>query len=81
MNTNTILLLPVNELQGITFEIGNYQRGYKWGKKEILELLNDIYEYKADSGLYCLQPLILKPTAIDTKNTNRCRNYRSLRKE
>jgi uncharacterized protein with ParB-like and HNH nuclease domain len=67
VNTNTILLLPVNELQGITFEIGNYQRGYKWGKKEILELLNDIYEYKADSGLYCLQPLILKPTAIDTK--------------
>ncbi|MCD9854516.1 DUF262 domain-containing protein [Epilithonimonas sp. JDS] len=51
----------------MTFEIGNYQRGYKWGKKEILELLNDINDYKSDSGLYCLQPLILKPTTHEPK--------------
>lgn len=67
MNKNTILLLPVNELQGITFEIGNYQRGYKWGKKEILELLNDVNEHQEDSGIYCLQPLILKPTTTETQ--------------
>ncbi|MFP3592965.1 DUF262 domain-containing protein [Chryseobacterium sp. SIMBA_038] len=67
MNKNTILLLPISQLSGKTFEIGNYQRGYKWGKKEILELLNDINDYKTESGLYCLQPLILKPTSTETK--------------
>lgn len=65
MKKNTILLFPIKKLRDITFEIGNYQRGYKWGKKEILELLNDINEYKEDSGLYCLQPIILKPTATE----------------
>jgi hypothetical protein len=58
---NTILLLAVNQLQGLSFTIGRYQRGYKWGKKETLELLNDINEYDCHSGLYCLQPIILKP--------------------
>lgn len=58
---NTILLLSVSQLQQKKFVIGNYQRGYKWGKKEILELLNDIREFDGRSGLYCLQPIILKP--------------------
>jgi uncharacterized protein with ParB-like and HNH nuclease domain len=58
---NTILLLSVDQLKNKTFSIGNYQRGYKWGKKEILELLNDIHSYDKANGIYCLQPLILKP--------------------
>ncbi|NDP28239.1 MAG: DUF262 domain-containing protein, partial [Flavobacterium sp.] len=60
-NKNTLLLLPVKDLNNKTFVIGGYQRGYKWGKKEILELLNDINGYDHSKGLYCLQPLILKP--------------------
>jgi uncharacterized protein with ParB-like and HNH nuclease domain len=58
---NTILLLSIDQLKGKIFSIGNYQRGYKWGKKEILELLNDIHSYDKSNGIYCLQPLILKP--------------------
>lgn len=58
---NTILLLSIDQLKDKTFSIGNYQRGYKWGKKEILELLNDIHLYDKANGIYCLQPLILKP--------------------
>lgn len=58
---NTILLLSIDQLKSKTFSIGNYQRGYKWGKKEILELLNDIHLYNKANGIYCLQPLILKP--------------------
>ena len=63
---NTILLLSVDQLKAKNFKIGNYQRGYKWGKKEILELLNDIHSYDKENGIYCLQPLILKPID-DTK--------------
>jgi uncharacterized protein with ParB-like and HNH nuclease domain len=66
-NKNSILLLSVKQLQKKQFVIGNYQRGYKWGKKEILELLNDIYEYDSNSGLYCLQPIILKPLETSKK--------------
>jgi len=58
---NTVLLMSIHELKGKEFLIGNYQRGYKWGKKEILELLNDIHTYDPTNGIYCLQPLILKP--------------------
>lgn len=64
---NSILLLSVKQLQNKQFVIGNYQRGYKWGKKEILELLNDIHEYDSNSGLYCLQPIILKPLSTSKK--------------
>lgn len=72
---NTLLLLPIKYLNNKIFEIGSYQRGYKWGKKEILELLNDINGYDQSKGLYCLQPLVLKPLnnskeEIDIDNTS-----------
>jgi hypothetical protein len=64
---NTILLVPIGQLKNKIFSIGNYQRGYKWGKKEILELLNDIHSYDKSNGIYCLQPLILKPVDENTE--------------
>lgn len=64
---NTILLLSIGQLKDKTFSIGNYQRGYKWGKKEILELLNDVHSYDKSNGIYCLQPLILKPIDDNTE--------------
>lgn len=53
------------ESQPITdFYIKDYQRGYRWSKNEIEELLNDIKELmdNGNSSLsrYCLQPLIVK---------------------
>lgn len=60
MNENTLKLIPVGQLRGKKYNIESYQRGYKWGKKEILELLNDIEGYDDHQGLYCLQPLILQ---------------------
>ena len=56
--TDKINLVSIGSFNDLEFIIGNYQRGYKWGKKEILELLNDINEYNS-IGFYCLQPLIL----------------------
>ena len=33
----------VSEIKG-TFYVPDYQRGYRWGKDEVLRLLNDIYD-------------------------------------
>ncbi|KPE52920.1 DUF262 domain-containing protein [Chryseobacterium indologenes] len=65
MKDNTLLLMPVRGLNNKRFIIEKYQRGYKWGKKEILELLNDIREYDHKKGVYCIQPVILKPLGIE----------------
>ena len=51
----------INELKGITFHIDKYQRGYRWGIREIFSLLDDIssFDNKKES-FYCLQPLVLR---------------------
>lgn len=45
------------------FVIPSYQRGYRWEEKQVVDLLEDIYEFakqdKEDS--YYLQPLVVKP--------------------
>lgn len=52
------------ELKGYSFHIPSYQRGYRWTKKDVEALLNDIYEFNAGTEdapkIYCLQPLIVK---------------------
>lgn len=46
------------------FYIPRYQRGYRWGKQQITELLNDILHYHQDlkqtNPLYCLQLVVVK---------------------
>ncbi|CAM3905756.1 MULTISPECIES: DUF262 domain-containing protein [Flavobacterium] len=51
---------PVSSLIGKTFIVKDYQRGYKWESKEILELLNDFNEHSENDGKYCLQPVIVR---------------------
>lgn len=43
---------------GGTFYVPSYQRGYRWGKDEVLRLLNDIYDNGDKS--YCLQPVVVR---------------------
>lgn len=64
---NVLELKTVNQLQEFSFFIPGYQRGYKWSKKEITELLNDISDFvprliddSDDKTWYCLQPIIVK---------------------
>lgn len=48
--------------QGEQFIIPSYQRGYKWNKHDIEQLLNDVYDYKIDESgdtFYCLQNITL----------------------
>lgn len=50
------------------FILPSYQRGYRWEKRQIVELLNDIYEFQEDikrkkedktGEFYCLQPIVV----------------------
>ena len=47
----------VGEIKGHFF-IPDYQRGYRWGREEVLRLLDDIYTNGTSN--YCLQPLVIK---------------------
>ncbi|MFD0764470.1 DUF262 domain-containing protein [Mucilaginibacter lutimaris] len=54
---------PLIHLFGKTFNVPSYQRGYRWTKIEVNELLNDLYEFlrnKQNGRFYCLQPIVLK---------------------
>ena len=57
-------LQSIEGLKGQKFFIPDYQRGYKWEKDQVEDLLNDIYEFmladKGDVGeSYCIQPLLV----------------------
>lgn len=45
------------------FYIPSYQRGYKWTNQEVVDLLDDIYDFDIGTNsqpkYYCLQPLIV----------------------
>jgi uncharacterized protein with ParB-like and HNH nuclease domain len=56
-------LQSINNLIGENFFIPNYQRGYRWKKSQVEELLNDIWEFTVDrtkDEIYCLQPIVVK---------------------
>jgi uncharacterized protein with ParB-like and HNH nuclease domain len=63
MEDNQINLKSVNELLSYNFFIPSYQRGYRWDKRQIIELLDDINDFKdnkKEREFYCLQPVIVK---------------------
>ncbi|MEE1060081.1 MAG: DUF262 domain-containing protein [Treponema sp.] len=64
MSENKIDLKSVKELLGMHFFIPSYQRGYRWTKQQVLDLLNDIKEFaekkKDEYEFYCVQPLVVK---------------------
>ncbi|MEH7495679.1 DUF262 domain-containing protein, partial [Neobacillus niacini] len=63
---NTITLKTVNELlESASFFIPSYQRGYRWEKQQVLNLLDDIYDFMMNAGsgsseFYCLQPVVVR---------------------
>lgn len=64
MIENQIKTLSVTELLGMNFYIPEYQRGYRWTKTNVLQLLNDIWEYRQEPNnrntFYCLQPVVVR---------------------
>lgn len=64
-NTYTInLLVPraIPELYGKNFFIPDYQRGYRWGTRQVEQLLEDLSGFfdKGQGQFYCLQPIVVK---------------------
>lgn len=59
MENNQILLETklVSDIKG-TFFVPSYQRGYRWGRDEVLRLLNDVYTNGKKN--YCLQPVVVR---------------------
>ncbi|MFA9422274.1 MAG: DUF262 domain-containing protein, partial [Sedimentibacter sp.] len=68
---NLIEMREINKLIKEKFYIPSYQRGYRWDEKQVIDLLEDIYEFmhksnKKDGEFYCLQPIVIK------RNDERC---------
>ena len=60
---NIIDRYAIPDLLGKNFFIPDYQRGYRWDKKQVFQLLSDLYLFFKPSGkgaFYCLQPIIVK---------------------
>ena len=57
-----LILKPIKDFQNFHFWVKNYQRGYKWTKEEVTQLLNDIYDFapQKENEFYCLQPIVIK---------------------
>ncbi len=66
---NNISLKKVCEILGMKFFIPSYQRGYRWGKLQIENLLKDIDEFdnQFDGNFYCLQPLVVRKLNDDVR--------------
>lgn len=53
-------LVSIKDFKDKNFLINKYQRGYRWGKREIYALLHDVSAFDiATDGFYCLQPLVM----------------------
>lgn len=60
---NTIGLKGVVDLQDLNFWVPRYQRGYRWTKTQVIELLDDLLHFKESAPMntfYCLQPVVVK---------------------
>ncbi|MFW5871941.1 MAG: DUF262 domain-containing protein [bacterium] len=76
--SNKIELKSISELSGMKFFIPDYQRGYRWTKELVNDLLNDIDEFirKKQGGFYCIQPLVVKKNII--KSEEYCEKLKEL---
>ena len=42
-------LKSIAELDGYRFSVPSYQRGYRWGQREVRALLEDIWDFWKDN--------------------------------
>jgi hypothetical protein len=64
MSHTSLSLKPVNDLLTERFFVPSYQRGFRWRKQQVVDLLNDIWEFQLTcerrEEFYCLQPVVVK---------------------
>jgi uncharacterized protein with ParB-like and HNH nuclease domain len=62
-----LILKSINDILALSdkFYIPSYQRGYRWGKDQAIDLLNDIWNFRQSNQssdkevFYCLQPVVV----------------------
>ncbi len=54
-NIHKLKIVPIHKLEG-TFHIPNYQRGYRWQRRQVEQLIEDIM-HNPDGQSYYLQPI------------------------
>jgi len=63
MQDNQLVMKPISTLLDEHFFIPAYQRGYRWTKRQVTDLLNDLKEFQQKAKkqeFYCLQPIVVK---------------------
>lgn len=70
-----LMLKSVYDLLGKNYFIPSYQRGYRWGKRQVQDLLEDLYKFatskkESEDAFYCLQPIVVKKCDEVTVNEN-----------
>lgn len=63
MQDNQLEMKPISDLLDEQFFIPAYQRGYRWTKRQVTDLLNDLKEFQQKAKkqeFYCLQPIVVK---------------------
>lgn len=66
MTTNQLKLRAIDELREESFHVPAYQRGYRWTKTQVVDLLEDVWDFVRSRGtakdeFYCLQPIVVAP--------------------
>lgn len=63
MSSSEDIIKPIKSIFKINYNIPEYQRGYKWGIKQVLKLLEDIDGFNIDENngdkFYCLQNITI----------------------
>ncbi len=60
-----LILKPITDLLKENFIIPSYQRGYRWKERQVINLLDDIWNFRKDNEnsnkevFYCLQPIVV----------------------
>lgn len=67
-------LKSIYDLLDKNYYIPSYQRGYRWGKRQVQDLLEDLYTFamedKPKDSFYCLQPVVVKKCDAETVSGN-----------
>ena len=59
-------LIKEQESDKKSFLVPSYQRGYRWQRVNVSDLLNDLYEFiHSDKMVYSLQPLVVYDSTTD----------------
>lgn len=60
-----VRMMSIRNLKGKTFYIPAYQRGFRWNKQQVKELIDDLHDFwrkksKREHESYCLQSIVVR---------------------